>query len=402
MEANFEQLVVAFNLSPLSIDVLQQITSLSSFVSEVYQSLLILEHNIWQLFSQDSRHWLNHSCSSEFFQTFASFNKNLIFKQDNITDDIKMSLLIPETIDQVNHIFEQIKKSTDENDPLIRFASHWFDNLSFLVHEYPQSGNLPVIIHINQYFASHFIISENFQFYISQLRQSQSIFTAKQLFCIKTCPFSLHAYFCTNPQTFDYISDQVLQNIGHEYLQMIQIQSFVVELWSKELLACITHLIGFMRAFLWWNDHRGIKIKQLLPTEKILCEYIQAMIRIIEYKPHYKYLMAQWFNDETILMNSILVFLMNIVDTQNINWFFRSMTQLPDLLLKVAETSAYYETYLAAYGILSEILTDENLKELKITDTIRLFFFTMLEQAWHHPLKQYKQIPITYFLRGEF
>ncbi|CAF4128250.1 unnamed protein product, partial [Adineta steineri] len=91
---------------------------------------------------------------------------------------------------------------------------------------------------------------------------------------------------------------------------------------------------------------------------------------------------------------------MNIIELQNINWFFRSITQLPDILLTLAETSKYYRIYLCAYGILGEVLTDEHLKALKITDNIRDFFFTMLEEAWYDPSKEYKNIPIAYFLRG--
>ena len=66
------------------------------------------------------------------------------------------------------------------------------------------------------------------------------------------------------------------------------------------------------------------------------------------------------------------------------------------------DSSIYYRISLCAYGILSEILTDEHLKELKITHSLRHFFFNILEQAWHNPTKKYKQIPITYLLRGQF
>jgi hypothetical protein len=143
-------------------------------------------------------------------------------------------------------------------------------------------------------------------------------------------------------------------------------------------------------------------LKLLFSTEKILCEYVQAVIHIIDYQPFYPSIMTQWSNDETILMDSILLLLMNIVQTQNINWFFRSMTQLQGILIKLAEISVYFRIYLCAYGILSEILTDENLKALKFTDPRKFFFFNMLEQAWRDPSKKYKQISIIYFLRGEF
>ncbi|CAF4627401.1 unnamed protein product [Rotaria sp. Silwood1] len=412
MEANLEQLVVALNISSLSTDILQQITLLlqskteevlPSFISQEYQSLFTLEHKVWQLLGEDSREWFNDSNYSEFFQTLGSFNKNMIFNQDNIKDEIIISLLMPDTIDQINSIFKQIEQSIDDNDPVITFASLWFDNLSFSIHEYPQLGHSPIIIQMNQYVTGHCILSEQFKFYLGQLRQSpllQSLFTAKQLFYMRTCPFSLHVYFHSNPSSFDYTPDQILQNIGNDYLQIIQIQSYTIELWSTELLSCMTQLIGFMRAFLWWNGEMGTKFKILLSTEKILCEYIQAMIHITDYEAQCGRIMSQWINNETILLDSVIIFLKHIAQTQNINWFFRSINQLPDILLKIAESSINNEICLCAYGILTEILTDEDLKKLKFPDNIRVYFFEMLEKAWQNPSKRYKQIPIYYFLRG--
>jgi hypothetical protein len=217
---------------------------------------------------------------------------------------------------------------------------------------------------------------------------------------MKTCPFSLHIYFYSNPKIFNYTPEEVVKKIGDDYLQMIHNQSYTVELWSKELFTCIAHLIGFMRAFLWWDGEKGVKLKLLFPKEKILCDYIRALIRIISYQTFYKSLMTQWYNDETILIDSILLVLMNIVQTQNINWYFQSMTHLSDILLKLVELNVFSRIYLCAYGILSGTLTDEHLKELKITNNIGIVFFDMLEQAWHDPSKRYKQIPINYLLNG--
>jgi hypothetical protein len=359
-----------------------------------------LEHKIWQILSLNSQEWFNQSI--EFFQTLASFNKKIVFNQEHIKDDMKVSLLFPETIDQVNSIFQQIEQSNDDNDRLITIAGLWFDNLAFFLHEYPRLGYLPLIIHINDYFGHHFLLSDQFKSYLIELHQLPSIFTAKQLFYLKTCPVFLNAFFYTNPRNCDYTQEEVIKHIGEDYLQMIQVHSCTIELWSKELLSCITHLTGFMRAFLWWNRENGTNLKLLFSTEKILCEYIQAVIRIIDYQPFYPSIMTQWSNDETILMDSILLILMNIVQTQNINWFFLSITQLPGILIKLAEISVYFRIYLCAYGILSEILTDENLKALKFTDPRKNFFFNMLEEAWRDPSKKYKQISIIYFLKGEF
>ena len=282
MDENFEQLVIEFDTSPFSTDVIQKITSilkqqtdqsLSSFISQAFQSLLLLEQKVWQLFCQDTHEWLNDSVYSEFFHTLSSFNKTLIFNQDDIKDDIKVSLLAPDSTHQINNIFQKIEEINDENDLFITFTSLWVDNLSYFVHEYPPLGHSAIIIHMNHYLAGHFVMSEQFKSYLIQLQQPQlssSVFTAKQLFYMKTCPLSLNAYFYANPQTFDYTPDQIIQNIGNEYLKIIEIQSSTVDSWSKELLTCMTHLIGFMRAFLWWEGEKGTKIKNTFSHRKII------------------------------------------------------------------------------------------------------------------------------------
>jgi hypothetical protein len=413
MEINFEHLVAALSISPSSIDILRQITcilkqqtdeSLLSFVSHSFQSILVLQRWTWQLLSREPRQWINQPCYLEMLYSLASLNKQIIFHCDNIEDEIKGSLFIPETIDQVNRIFEQIESSNYDNDSFITIASLWFDNLSFLLQEYSQLGHLPIITHINQYFGRNFIINKQFKFYLIQLQQSQllpSIFTAKQLFYIKTCSFSLNAYFYTKPPDFPFTANQIFQQIGNDYLQMIQTHSYRIDSWSNELFTCITHLIGFICACSWWGRKDKELMKILFPTEPILCEYIKALIRIIDYEPFHKQMKTKRSNNETILVDVILFALHNIVQARHINWFFRSMTQLPDILLKVAESSTYYRICLCIYSIFGDILTDEKLRRLKFTDTMSSLFFHMLQDAYHHPLKKYKQIPITHLLKGK-
>jgi hypothetical protein len=82
------------------------------------------------------------------------------------------------------------------------------------------------------------------------------------------------------------------------------------------------------------------------------------------------------------------------------SWFFRSNLSLANTLLIFVENSTFDEICICAYGVLGEILTDEKLKELKVTDTSEVFF-SMLKQGWHHPLKKYKQIPLLQMLVGE-
>ncbi|CAF3276529.1 unnamed protein product, partial [Rotaria sp. Silwood2] len=199
MKANFEQFIATLNVSSLSVDVLRQITfilkeqtddSLPLFISQVFESLLILERWAWQKLSQESFQCVNQTEYEELLHILVLFNKQIIFIDNNIEDNIKFSLLIPETIDQVNLIFEQVKQCTNDHNSFITLVSLWFDNLSFLVQEYPQLGHSPIIIYINQYFEENFVLSKLFKSYLIQLHQSElspSIFTSKQLFYIKTC-----------------------------------------------------------------------------------------------------------------------------------------------------------------------------------------------------------------------
>ena len=104
---------------------------------------------------------------------------------------------------------------------------------------------------------------------------------------------------------------------------------------------------------------------------------------------------------KTVLLCSILRVLLHLLQKQNISWFLRSNTSLSDALLIIAENSPCERISLSAYGVLGEILTDEKLKELNVTDAIGDFFYSMLLKAWHHPSKNYKQISVFSLLRGK-
>jgi hypothetical protein len=202
---DFEQVISTLVKSPLSDEIIHQIAfhlreqtneSLPLFISQSFQSLFILENWAWELFSQDC-HQSNYL---ELFHTLASFNFMLIFHTNHIDADIKSSLLIPENISWINQIFQRIEKTEDENDPFLIIISRWFDNLSYLIHEHTQFESLPNFIHICQYIGQNYILSDQYKFYLTQLGQTQipqSVFTAKQLFYMKTCSFIFRMYICS-------------------------------------------------------------------------------------------------------------------------------------------------------------------------------------------------------------
>jgi hypothetical protein len=413
MENNFEQLIAVlpsssrftFGITDIT-DILEKenINLLSSFILESYKPLLTLECWAWKILSKDSYQWIHQPNYISLFHTLALFNKNLILYYDNIEDKMKASLLIPDTIDQINGIFEQIEQDTDNNDPFISIISLWFDNLSLFVHENPEFDTSPVIGYINEYIARNYLMTEEFVFYLTQLQQpklSKSIFTTKELFYIKTCSFSLSSYLTAKAQNFPFTAEEMMDRIGINFVKIIEIHSHIIDIWCKQLLTCITHLIGFISSCYWWGGEKLIQINKLFPSEEIMYSYMNALIRIISYKPFYSHITAQWSNDETSLIDFCLFSLKYIVQTQDLIWFFRLKTSLPDTLLTIAEQSIHDKICLHAYVILGEILCNERLKDLKITDNVSLFFYDILEHAWQHPSKKYKQMPIYHLLRSK-
>ncbi|CAF4987808.1 unnamed protein product, partial [Rotaria sp. Silwood1] len=137
-----------------------------------------------------------------------------------------------------------------------------------------------------------------------------------------------------------------------------------------------------------------------LSPNDLMYDHILALIRIVSYRPFHQCISAQWYNDETLLIDSILVFLFGALEIQNMRCFISSQTNLFATLLVIAQTSPYDRICICAYGFLAEILTDEQMKELKITENISGFFFNILEQAWKDPTKRCKTIPIPHLLKG--
>ncbi|CAF4132000.1 unnamed protein product [Adineta steineri] len=309
MEKKFEELVGKPNISPLSIDILRQISlilkgqdngCLCSFVHESYESLLMIERWVWKVLSSGFfDEWINEEHYQEFFYTIASFNKNLILNNDDIELSVKTALLLSVSTDQIS---------------------------------------------------------------------------------------------CT--------ADELVHWIRDDYLQIVHIHSRTVALWSKELLGCMTQLISFVGGLCWWDGHNGTQIKVLLVTEQTICDHIEDLIRIIDYRPFHKEMKSVRSNDETSIMDAALMILMSIVKTQNVSWFFRSNVSIQNALSTLGEEALYDEICLSVYSILSEVLSDEQLKSLKIANNMGVFFFNMLEKAWHHPLKKYRQIQIEYLLQG--
>ncbi|CAF0834036.1 unnamed protein product [Adineta steineri] len=415
MDNKFEELVHKLNTSSLSVDILQQISlilkgqdngCLCSFIHKSYESLLMVERWVWKVLSSGFfDEWINEEHYQEFFYTITSFNKNLILNNDDIELSVKTALLLSVSTDQVSFIFKQIDQTDNDNDMFITVASLWFDNHSCFIHYNPPAHAFPITDHINQYILHNYILSKQYKTYLNELSQSvisQSVFTAKMLFYVRTCSFSIFSYINPNTHKISYTADELVHWIRDEYLQIVHIHSRTVALWSKELLACMTQLISFVGGLGWWDGHSKKQIKVLFITEQIIYAHIEDLIRIIDYRPFHKEMKSVRSNDETSIMDAALMVLMRMVQTENISWFFRSNVSIQNALSTLGEGALYDEIGLSVYGILGKVLSDEQLKNLKIANNMGGFFFNMLEQAWHHPLKKYRQIRIEHLLQGYF
>ncbi|CAF4257734.1 unnamed protein product, partial [Adineta steineri] len=205
-----------------------------------------------------------------------------------------------------------------------------------------------------------------------------------------------------NHHKISCIADELVRWIRDDYLQIIHVHSRTIGLWSKELLACMTQLIAFA-VVLWCPiGQNKVLINALFVAEQSIYDHIEDLMRIIDYKPFHKEMKPVRSNDETSIIDAALMILMVIVRTQNVSWFFRSNVSIQNALTTLAEAALYDEICLHIYGILSEVLSDEQFKNLKIADSMGGFFFNMLEQAWQHPLKKYKHSQIEHLLRGFF
>ena len=402
MEFTFEQLVVALNISPVSSDILHQITRLLQQPSDKpYHSLLALQQWAWQLLSEESHQWIKQAGYYELFETLGSFNRNLIFIEHGIEADQKATILFPVTVDQIDRIFKEIENTIDDNDPYITLVSLWLDNHSYFIYDNPNCTVLPITDHINQYIIHAYTMNDQYRLYLTELQKSTLTFTARMLFYIKTSSLASYAYLGIRIQSFPCTPDEILRSIGDDYMHIIHIHSRNVASWSRELLTCVTHLNTYITRCCWWNGQRQTQMDILFPNEQKTCDHVQDLVNIIAYEPFQKQIKIVRSNDETILTNSVVGMLWSIVKTQNINWFFRTNVSIQNVISTVAATSTFDEICVCAYGLLGEVLADEQLKKLKIANTIGGFFYNMLERAWRHPSKKYKEIPIEYLLRGK-
>lgn len=371
-----------------------------SFVSQSLQSLLTIEQWTWQMLSKDFQQLTDIDSHVKLFNMLHSFHLNFILNNDGIQSETKISLLLPANTDWIDGILRQIECS---NETYVTLASQWIDTLSYLAHELPDVVHSPTIIHLNNRLSRDFLVTSQYKFYLKQLGETKlpsSFFNSKQRFYLKTCSFSLHVYLWSKSSSFPCTCEEIIQFLKEDFSQMILVQSNSIDSWSSERLSCIAHVIGVMCSLCWWGGQKSEHLEMVVSSTDTTYAQLLALIRIVSYQPVYERVSARFYNDETLLIDTILILIFGIVETQNLSCFINSETSLAKLLLLIATTSVYDRIRVCAYGFLAEILTDEQLKELQIADNIGAFYFYILEQAWKQPTKKWKKIPLEYLLKG--
>ena len=415
MDASFVELVSTLTLSSSSNDTLHQITlilqqqqqqsaSFSAFLSYSFSSLLTLQHWAWQLFAEHSHQYLHQPYHAQLLHTLASFNKTLIYHYDHIDLPTKVALIVPQTIEQIDRIFELVDQCVDDNDPLLSMISLWLENHAHFLHDNPSYDQSPVIHHISQFIATHYVMSEQYKVYLSQLRQSpvgESVLSGRMVFYVRTCSFYVYSNLGVQFHRYPFSAEEMLRRLFADYLEIIHVHSYTTSSWSQELLGCIGHLVGLVSTACWWDGQAAPRMSIIFSTEATTCQHVKDLVRTIAHEPFYRQTTVARSNYETILMEAMTMSLIMIAKYQQIGWFFRAEPGVLDTIVKVAAGTQNDEVGLCCYAALGEVLSDDEMRSLKIADSISEFFFTMLEEAWLHKSKKYKQIPIAYLLKSK-
>ncbi|CAF5054582.1 unnamed protein product [Rotaria magnacalcarata] len=296
-----------------------------------------------------------------------------------------------------------IERSTNDNDPFIAFNSLWLDNYSYFLFDNLEYTS-PIIDHIGHHIFNKYVLSKEYKIYLTQLRQSHlshKIFTTKFLFYIATCSSFFSSFIICEINDLSYTTDEIIQYLSDDYLEIIHVHSYTVASWSKDLLGCITKLIGVIVGCCWWNSEEKTHMEIIFRTEKIAFDHVEDLMRIISHEPFYKQVKKDRSNDETILVGSILTLSMLIIRMKNMHLLSRLNATIRNTILSIIETAINDEVVLCGYGVLCEVLTDEELKDLKMADNICNYFLQMLEDAWNLIKKQYKKIPMVLLLKGK-
>ena len=407
---NLEEQISLLSNSSSSIDALKKITEILQnqtidkivqIVNEAFQSFVILENWIWQTLSEPLDRWINNDDYVQLVETLHQINLQLILVNEKLDNAQKIQLLVPREIRWIDEILNKISSN---NETYLRIIGFWLDGLSYLGIEVIEIVTLPIVIHLNNRLSQEFFMTDQYKTFIKQITDMDpalSSVTNRQLFYLRTCSFSLFSYLWSRSSNFPFTGDDIVRFLRDDYCRLILIKSRQVERWSKEMRTCVAHLIAVVCAASWWGGQKAESIELIFSSNDTSYSQVLAMIHLVTYQPFISGISECYYKDETILVDAGLIFLFGAVELQNLGCFINAETQFSNALLSIAQTARYDRTRLCAYGFLALILSDEQLKELKIADNLIQLYFYVLEQAWKQPTRKWKKIPILYLIKGK-
>lgn len=405
-ENSLNELVTHLTIVSKSVQTIERLTDIfnqqvhASTITFPLSSLIIVEQWVWRIFSENVQEWHQNETFTKFLQSLYFLNSKLIIRNETISAEEKQSLLIPSDQNWIDGILNQIHSN---NDQLIHWASLWFDTLSHLSHEYPEFVYLPVIVHLNNRLSRDFLMTGQYKTYVKELQQTHpplSIFTARQQFYMKTCSYSLHVYLWSKSQNFPFTSEQMVKYFRDDFSQIIQLHSKTISSWSEPLLNSISHFIGLICAICWWGGQQAHCIPLIVSSQENAFEHIYGLIEWISHQPFYQQLSTGTYNAETILIDTSLIFLYGVIEKHDLSCWVSSKTNLVKILLSLVQIPCYDRIRVCVFGLLAEILSDEQIKRLQIAENISESFFRVIEHAWRNPTKKWKKISMTYLLKG--
>ncbi|CAF1287187.1 unnamed protein product [Didymodactylos carnosus] len=322
---------------------------------------------------------------------------NMKITMSEIELSVKCALLLDELCLKVfNNIFLHMD-NFNENNLYLNNISLWLDTLAYFEHEHSS------FTIVQQYFISlnriisEFVMSGTYKNYLIKLTKTNvdNEISPKQLFYISSCSLSMGVHLYSQ---FDM---EVVFNEKQFNLLIPSYREFIIESvknihqWSHNYLSCVTNILVLST---FSNCHSCTS--NLIQFFQHDCAYFQALIDILHYEPIRENIVSSWSNMETILIDTIISFLMICIHGLNgdIICLLRKLS-LPDICLPLIEAK-FDRICITTYGILAEILTDDDLTKLVFGEHVCDVIFIFLQSAYQNSKQTYKGVPITMILKG--
>ena len=391
-----DQLISTFVVSPTtelhrltSVLIEEEKVDVQRWIPSVFRAFVTLENWAWRILGDDDRTRLE--AFENLLKILAKINRKFIFELTNV--EMKVELLLPSTSEPLDGIFAQLDRCTD--DRFLVLINLWLENVAFLNYKHIELGSLPLIISITEHLTSNFLLTDTFIDYLRQLQNVSPTISPRHRFFLRICPFFLNNVLPSKPKSIPLTERQLFEHLHDDLTKVFLVQSQTVGNWSVDLLGCLTQLAGLVAVCSW---QKAADVLRISPNE--IEEFLRALIEILSRPELHRQVNEENSNDATIFLEFILGIFIYFSSIAECHEFLRSQTKFSDTLL-ILDYVKNERINLISYRIQSEILPEEQIKQLAITKNIDEIFFRYLRRAWAHPLKMHNKIPLEELLRGE-